>query len=37
MISLFEHNQTAYESAVAMLSETGKAAIIHPMGTGKIF
>lgn len=37
MINLFEHNQTAYESAVAMLSETGKAAIIHPTGTGKSF
>lgn len=35
MIDLFEHSQTAYESAAAMLSETGKAAIIHPTGTGK--
>ena len=37
MIALFEHNQTAYEAAVAMLSETGKAAVIHPTGTGKSF
>ena len=36
-ISLFEHNQTAYSSAAAMLSETGKAAVIHPTGTGKSF
>ena len=37
MINLFEHNQTAYESAAAMLSEKGKAAVIHPTGTGKSF
>ena len=34
MIELFEHNKTAYDSAVSMLSDTGKAAIIHPTGTG---
>lgn len=34
---LFEHNQTAYDAAVAMLAQTGKAAIIHPTGTGKSF
>ncbi len=37
MIRLFEHNQKAYESAVVMLLETGKAAIVHPTGTGKSF
>ena len=37
MIELFPHNLTAYESAVEMLTETGKAAIIHPTGTGKSF
>ena len=37
MIDLFAHNQVAYEAAIAMLSETGKAAIIHPTGTGKSF
>ncbi len=37
MIELFEHNKTAYDSAVSMLSDTGKAAIIHPTGTGKSF
>lgn len=34
---LFEHNQSAYEAAIAMLAETGKAAVIHPTGTGKSF
>ncbi len=34
---LFEHNQKAYEAAVSMLTETGRAAIIHPTGTGKSF
>jgi len=36
-IELFEHNREAYESAVAMLAETGKACVIHPTGTGKSF
>jgi len=36
-ISLFSHNKTAYCAAITMLSETGKAAIIHPTGTGKSF
>ncbi len=35
--SLFEHNQTAYESAVEMLNEYGKAAVVHPTGTGKSY
>ncbi len=34
---LFSHNLTAYRAAVEMLAETGKAAIIHPTGTGKSF
>ncbi|MDE7212424.1 MAG: hypothetical protein K2O03_13420, partial [Lachnospiraceae bacterium] len=34
---LFEHNQKAYEAAASMLDETGRAAIIHPTGTGKSF
>jgi len=37
VIALFPHNQTAYESAMEMLKVTGKAAIIHPTGTGKSF
>lgn len=36
-IELFQHNQNAYVSAVRMLREKGKAAIIHPTGTGKSF
>ena len=34
-LDLFEHNRLAYESAVAMMRQRGKAAIIHPTGTGK--
>ncbi len=34
---LFEHNQTAYNAVVTMLAERGKAAVIHPTGTGKSF
>lgn len=34
-IDLFEHNRLAYESAIAMMNQRGKAAIIHPTGTGK--
>ena len=36
-MQLFPHNQTAYDSALAMLESCGKAAIIHPTGTGKSF
>lgn len=35
--NLFEHNRAAYESAVNMMKRTGKAAVIHPTGTGKSF
>ncbi len=37
MIDLFTHNKEAYEAAVRMLVERGKAAVIHPTGTGKSF
>ena len=37
MLKLFEHNRVAYEAAVEMLRETGKAAVVHPTGTGKSF
>ena len=37
MIDLFEHNQTAYEKVRAMLAARGKAAVVHPTGTGKSF
>ena len=36
-IELFEHNQTAYQAALDMLKTAGKAAIVHPTGTGKSF
>ncbi len=36
-IKLFKHNETAYRATVSMLAETGKAAVIHPTGTGKSF
>ncbi|MCI8403208.1 MAG: DEAD/DEAH box helicase family protein [Lachnospiraceae bacterium] len=36
-IGLFAHNQKAYDSATAMMDEAGRAAIIHPTGTGKSF
>ncbi len=36
-IELFDHNMAAYKSAVSMMDRTGKAAVIHPTGTGKSF
>lgn len=36
-VQLFEHNQRAYLSVEAMLSEVGKAAVVHPTGTGKSY
>ena len=36
-IDLYEHNKTAYQKAEAMLNDTGRAAIIHPTGTGKSY
>ena len=36
-VELFWHNKTAYKSAVSMLDAAGKAAVIHPTGTGKSF
>ena len=36
-ILLYAHNEKAYKTAAAMLARTGKAAIIHPTGTGKSF
>ena len=37
MIELYEHNRAAYQAVVEMLQETGKAAVIHPTGSGKSF
>lgn len=34
---LYPHNQNAYLAAVSMMKQAGKAAIIHPTGTGKSF
>lgn len=36
-VCLYKHNEEAYNSAVQMLINSGKAAIIHPTGTGKSF
>ena len=36
-IELYNHNKLAYEKAEKMLLEEGKAAIVHPTGTGKSF
>ena len=36
-ISLFEYNETAYNSAILMMNKEEKTAIIHPTGTGKSF
>ena len=36
-ISLFPHNQRAYEAAIALLNDKGRAAIVHPTGTGKSY
>lgn len=34
-LHLFAHNQKAYEAALSMLAKAGRAAVIHPTGTGK--
>jgi superfamily II DNA or RNA helicase len=36
-VVLYEHNQKAYDAALALMAETGKAAVVHPTGTGKSF
>lgn len=36
-VELFPHNQQAYEAVLEMLSQAGKAAVVHPTGTGKSF
>ena len=37
VITLYPHNQSAYDAACTMLADTGKAAVVHPTGTGKSF
>ena len=36
-LCLFEHNEKAYHAAVRMMEQFGKAAIVHPTGTGKSY
>ena len=36
-LALFEHNAKAYQAAMAMLAQYGKAAVVHPTGTGKSY
>ena len=36
-IELYKHNLDAYNAAVLMLEKNGRAAIVHPTGTGKSF
>ncbi len=36
-MGLYPHNQAAHRTALSILSETGKTAVIHPTGTGKSF
>ena len=35
MLELYEHNQNAYQAAKDLMIHSGKAAVIHPTGTGK--
>ena len=35
MLKLYEHNQAAYHAALELMNRSGKAAVIHPTGTGK--
>ena len=37
VVDLYAHNRAAYESALRLLKKTGKAAIVHPTGTGKSY
>ena len=36
-LRLFEHNEKVYHAAVRMMEQYGKAAIVHPTGTGKSY
>ena len=36
-LRLFEHNEKAYHAAARMMNQYGKAAIVHPTGTGKSY
>ena len=36
-VELYPHNQTAYEHALHLMETSGRAAVVHPTGTGKSF
>lgn len=36
-VALYPHNQTAYRNALHLMEESGRAAVVHPTGTGKSF
>lgn len=36
-VQLYPHNEAAYRAVCAMLEDCGKAAVVHPTGTGKTF
>ena len=36
-IALYPHNRRAYDAAVRLLEAYGRAAVIHPTGTGKSY
>lgn len=36
-LKLFAHNQSAFDAVLDMLDDTGKAAVVHPTGTGKSY
>ena len=36
-LRLYEHNEKAYHAAVEMMNQYGKAAVVHPTGTGKSY
>ena len=36
-LDLYEHNANAYVAACEMMDKYGKAAIVHPTGTGKSY
>ena len=36
-VKLYPHNQIAYSNALRLMERSGRAAVIHPTGTGKSF
>ena len=36
-VTLYPHNETAYRNALQLMEQSGRAAVIHPTGTGKSF